>query len=840
MRMVNLDIDGQQVQVPAGTTILEAARSADIYVPTLCHHPDLPPAADGEASPKIFQGSRKIANTQPGKAGRGCGLCAVEVAGVDAPVDSCVAVVVESMVVTTGSDRLKALRQEKLVPILARHRHACLTCAQQEGCPRTQCSINVPENERCCPQFGHCELQNVVNYVGIADSTPRWVPTDLAVIKSHPLFTRDYKLCIGCTRCVRVCSDLRGVTALGFVYDENEQIQVGTLAETLEDSGCKFCTACVEVCPTGSLADKSVAEARREKDLVPCRTACPVQIDVPAYLRLIAMGKADEANAVIREKVPFPGVLGRVCIHPCEEACRRGEINQPISICALKRYAVDNEKGLWRIENKVAADSGKKAAVVGAGPAGLTAAFYLRKKGHAVSLYESGDRAGGMMRCGIPEFRLPRDLLDGEINDIMKLGIDFLPKQCLGRDFSLINLINDGFDAVFLSMGAPLGRSISLRGGIPGEVLWGIDFLRRVAEGEKIRLKRRVVVIGGGNLAVDAARTALRCGAADVKIACLETMEVMPADPRQIEGARAEGVQILFSRGPDKIIYAHGRVIGLDLKECTCIIDSQGNFCPQFSDKTDCLPVDQIIPAVGQTADLSFLDDDSPILSAGGVIVVNEETLETGMEHVYAGGDIAGATGTVVHAVAAGRRAAQAIDRALGGDGNIDEVLFARGSPDPRLGRDEGFAGHPRVEMPQLDAALRIHNFEAVDLGFSHTQAAREARRCLQCDQRLQIRNNPAPPQAWLPFDKAHLQKVPETEGVFQLLDADSNVMTIKGTANLRQELERALEENTSIAWFGFEEVKMYSMRENELIRKHLQEHGRMPGGGAEDLDDLY
>jgi len=583
-----------------------------------------------------------------------------------------------------------------------------------------------------------------------------------------------------------------------------------------------------------------VAEARREKDLVPCRTACPVQIDVPAYLRLIAMGKADEANAVIREKVPLPGVLGRVCIHPCEEACRRGEINQPISICALKRYAVDNEKGLWRIKNKVAADSGKKAAVVGAGPAGLTAAFYLRKKGHAVYLYESGDRAGGMMRYGIPEFRLPRDLLDGEINDIMKLGIDFLPNQCLGRDFSLENLINDGFDAVFLSMGVPLGRPISLRGGIPGEVLWGIDFLRRVAEGEKIQLKGRVVVIGGGNLAVDAARTALRCGAADVKIACLEPMEVMPADRRQIEGARAEGVQILFSRGPDKIIYAHGRVIGLDLKECTCILDSQGNFCPQFSDKTDCLPVDQIILAVGQTADLSFLDDDSPILSAGGVIVVNEDTLETGMEHVYAGGDIAGAPGTVVHAVAAGRRAAQAIDRALGGDGNIDEVLFARGSPDPRLGCDEGFAGHPRVEMPQLDAASRIQDFEAVDLGFSHAQAAREARRCLQCDQRLQIRNNPAPPQVWLPFDKAHLQEVPETEGVFQLLDADHNMMIIKGTVNLRQGLAHALEENTAIAWFGFEEVKMYSMRENELIRKHLQEHGRMPGGGADDLDDLY
>jgi NADPH-dependent glutamate synthase beta subunit-like oxidoreductase len=624
------------------------------------------------------------------------------------------------------------------------------------------------------------------------------------------------------------------------VYDENGQIQIGTLAETLEESGCKFCTACVEVCPTGSLADKSVAAVTRKQDLAPCRAACPAHIDVPGYVRLVAMGKSDEANAVIREKVPFPGVLGRVCIHPCEDACRRGEVNQPVSICALKRYAADYEKGLWRIESRVAADSGKKTAVVGAGPAGLTAAFYLRKKGHGVSLYESDDQAGGMMRYGIPEFRLPRKLLDNEINDIMKLGIDFLPNQCLGRDFSVDGLINDGFDAVFLSMGARLSRRISLPGGCPEDVLWGIDFLRRVAQGEKVRLKKRVIVIGGGNVAVDAARTALRCGAEDVKIACLECIEAMPAAPRHIEDARAEGVQLLFSRGPDKIIHEHGRVVGLDLRECTRILYQQGNFCPRFSDKKDCLPADQIILAVGQTADLSFLEDDCPILTAGGKICVDEDTLETGMKHVYAGGDIAGTPGTVVHAVAAGRRAAAAIDRSLGGNGNIDEVLFARSDPDPRVGREEGFAFQARVEMPELDTAARIQGFEPVALGFNPDQAAREARRCLQCDLRLQIRSNPAPPKAWLRFDNSHVQEVPETEGVFQLLDVDCNVMTIKGTANLRQGLKRALEENAAIVWFDFEEVKMYSMRESEMIQNYFQAHGRMPGGSADDLDDLY
>jgi predicted molibdopterin-dependent oxidoreductase YjgC len=232
------------------------------------------------------------------------------------------------MVVTTNNDRIKSKRQENLIPILTRHRHACLTCAQQEGCPRTQCSSNVPENERCCSQFGHCELQTVANYVGISDATPKWVPTDYPVISEQPLFERDYNLCIGCTRCVRACRDLREIEAIGFVYDANGFVQVGTMTPTLEESGCKFCTACVEVCPTGTLVDKSVRAGKKEADLVPCKEACPAHIDVPAYLRLIAQGKQDEANAVVREKVPFPGILGRVCIHPCEEACRRAEVNE--------------------------------------------------------------------------------------------------------------------------------------------------------------------------------------------------------------------------------------------------------------------------------------------------------------------------------------------------------------------------------------------------------------------------------------------------------------------------------------------------------------------------------
>ena len=840
MNTVSLRIDGQPVEIAAGTTILEAAESLDIYIPRLCHHPDLPPAQGSQNVRIIFQGDREIENAMPEEPGRGCGLCLVEIDGEEELVGACATEVAAGMVVITSNDRIKAARQAKLMPIMARHRHACLTCAQQEGCPRSQCSANVPENERCCPRFGYCELQNVAEYVGIHAATPKWVPTDLALLQDHPLFERDYNLCIGCTRCVRACRDLRGIEAIGFVYDENGRVQIGSLAETLEASGCKFCTACVEVCPTGALVDKGVEPATREEDLVPCKAACPVHIDVPGYLRMIAQGKADEANAIVREKVPFPGALGRICIHPCEQVCRRGEVNEPISICALKRYAADGDRGLWKNENKVAAHTGKKVAIIGAGPAGLTAAFYLRKHGHDISLFDTASEAGGMLRYGIPRYRLPADVLEREVKEILDLGIDFKPNQSLGKDFSLEQLQKDGFDAVFLGVGAQQSRRIPLEGCTTPGVMWGMEFLHQVAEGRDIKLQDSVMVIGGGNVAVDVALTALRCGALDVKMTCLESLDEMPVNAWEIEGAKAEGVQILPCRGPAKIIREEAKVTGLDVVECTTVFDGQGNFCPEFSAKKECILVDQIILAVGRAADLSFLDHNSPVQVNNGLVVVNEDTLETGLPGVYAGGDITKARGDVIHAIAAGRGAAASIDRILGGSGDIDEVLFARGKPDPVLGRDEGFASFPRENVPELDVETRIKGFQEIVTGYSHETAVKEAGRCLQCDLRLHLRCNSSPPAHRLPFDEEHINQVPETEGVFQLLDADHLILTIKGTADLRQDLLAALADNDSTSFFEFEEDKMFSQRESELIQKYLQEHGKMPGGGADDLDDLF
>jgi formate dehydrogenase (NADP+) beta subunit len=838
MSRIRLAINGKEVEVPSGTTVLEAARNLGIYIPTLCHHPDLPPAEGSEASTVIYQGQRKIKNTLPGEPAKGCGLCVVEVEGTPDMVNSCSTPVRPGMAVITESERIRAKRQENLISVLTRHPHACLTCAQQEGCSRSQCSIKVPVSERCCSRLGHCELQDVAVYVGISPATPKWVPTDLPVLDQDPLLLRDYNLCIGCTRCVRACRDLRGIKAIGFVWDECGRVQVGSLGPTLEESGCKFCTACVEVCPTGALADKKVRPGKEEEDLVPCRTACPAHIDVPAYLRLVSQGKREQADAVVREKVPFPGILGRACIRPCEEACRRGEINEPISICALKRYAADGSQKQGREPARVSHETGRKAAVVGSGPAGLSAAFYLRKKGHGVTVFESREKPGGMMRYGIPRYRLPEDILDQEIRNVLDLGVAFRPHQTLGKDFTLEQLMEDGYDVIFMGLGAPASKQLPLEGSNHPDVLWGVDFLGRVAEGEEVSLKERVIVVGGGDVAVDVALTAFRVGAAEVTLVCLEKREEMPAHPCWVGRALAEGVKLLLSWGPQRIVSQSGKIKGLELAHCVSLFDDQCLFNPSFGDTRQTVDGDQVILAVGQAPDLSFLGPGQGIQTKRGRIVVEEATLETGMKGVYAGGDLVSFPGSLIHAIAAGRKAASAMDRALGGSGNIEEALFKREVPGRHLGRHEGFASWPREKVPELALEKCRDGFEEVFLGFTDQQALKEAARCLQCDLRLHIGSNPSPPQNVIAFNEETIRKVPEEEGVFLLYDGDHNVLVIEGAANLRQELLHSLEGDEKPVWFEFELNKMYSKRESELIQKHLQEHGRMPGVGGDD--DLF
>ena len=513
---------------------------------------------------------------------------------------------------------------------------------------------------------------------------------------------------------------------------------------------CTTCGRCEEACPNsveilaGIRALRQLSPPERAPEWPPCTLACPANVDVPGYLRLIAQGKIDEAYALILEKVPFPGILGRVCTRPCEDACRRGEVNMTIAICSLKRYVVDNESGLWRKALWVENDTGHKVAIIGAGPAGLTAAFYLRIKGHQVTIFESRAELGGMMRYGIPAYRLPQVVLEKEINQILELGIELKTGQKLGEDFDLDQLKSQGYEALFLAVGAQLSRKMELEGANLEDVLWGVDFLSEVREGKEISVKDRVLVVGGGNVAIDVALTALRLGAKEVTVACLEIREEMPANPWEIEQAIDEGVKLMPSWGPFRILGSDGKVSGIELVRCTSVFDAEGNFRPTFDDSTkETVEVEQVILAIGQTTDLSFVDPEGLLKLDRGLIVVAPDTQETSMPGVFAGGDATKLPGTIIEAIAAGRRAASSIDKFLGGDGNMEETFGQRPVAEAYTGkRDKGFADLARVEVPKIPVSEIHQSFAEVELGLDAEQATTEAKRCLQCDLELIMGRN--------------------------------------------------------------------------------------------------
>jgi NADPH-dependent glutamate synthase beta subunit-like oxidoreductase len=508
---------------------------------------------------------------------------------------------------------------------------------------------------------------------------------------------------------------------------------------------CTTCGRCESVCPNGiAILDiirplRSMTPESVVPDWPPCTRACPAGIDIPSYLRFIAQGKPEEACAVILEKVPFPGILGRICMHPCEDSCRRLEVfDQPVSICTLKRYAAENGGGALEKAVEPGSPTGHKVAVVGAGPAGLTAAFYLRKKGHEVVVFEERSKAGGMMRYGIPAYRLPEEVIEKEINRILSVGIQLETGKRLGRDFHLDTLRSDGFEAVFIAVGLQMSRKMELEGADLDDVMWGMDFLRQVRDGAPVVLKERVLVVGGGNVAVDVALTALRLGAKQVLMACLESQEEMPASRWEIETALEEGVQLMTSWGPKRILSENGRVTGAELVQCASVFDAEGNFCPSFNETEEKVAVDQVIMAIGQAADLTFATDSDAVSMAGDRILVNGETQETDLPGVFAGGDVAGGAGAIIDAISSGRGAASAMDRYLGGDGNIEEILVPRPDTAAYTGkRERGFADLKRAESPQLPVADRHGGFSEVALCLDGEQAVEEAKRCFQCDLEL-------------------------------------------------------------------------------------------------------
>ncbi len=459
----------------------------------------------------------------------------------------------------------------------------------------------------------------------------------------------------------------------------------------------------------------------------PCSHICPAGIDVPRYVRFIAEGKPAEALAVIREKIPFPAVCGLVCFHPCEAKCRRGQLDEAIAIRMLKRVAAEHDTGLWKQNIKVAPATGKRVAIVGSGPAGLTAAYYLAKLGHSVTIFEALPEPGGMMRVAIPDYRLPKNILKAEIKEIEDIGVDIKTNT---RVDSIDSLLSDSYDAVFVAIGAYQGIRIGVEGEDSPRVIECVNFLRDVSLGRKVEVGNKVAVIGGGNAAIDSARTTLRLGAKEVTIVYRRTRAEMPASPEEVEEALAEGVQIYYLAAPSRIVSRNSSVELESIRMELGAMDASGRRRPEpIKGSEFTMRFDTIIAAIGQRPDIP--DQFNLALGRGNVVEVDPDTLATSREGVFAGGDAVSGPASVIEAIAAGRQAAISIDKYLGGSGDIDEVLAP---PEEEVAPLEEAEEKRRPQMTTLPVKKRLCDFSQVELGYSDEIAIEEAMRCLRCD----------------------------------------------------------------------------------------------------------
>lgn len=687
---MKITIDGKTIEAKEGSSILDAALCAGVYIPHLCSHPDL-------------------------EAKGGCRLCSVEIDGVEGAVPSCMTKVEEGMNITINGPEANKVRKMAMELILASHPADCTGC----------------------PKFGKCELQSLYQYLGV--SAERWrkksrsVPND----DSNPLISHLFTRCIRCGRCIRACQDLRGVKVLDYVKTK-DGIRAGIASGTsLKDAGCRFCGACIEVCPTGSIVDQLKMmnpDKSYMENVVPCKANCPAHIDIPQYIRAIKEGDFDKATAIIREKVPFPEVLGSVCTHVCESNCKRNELGEPISICKLKRAAATQDSGVWKEKVHKEPVTGKKVAVIGAGPSGLTAAYYLAKKGHAVTVFEKNEKAGGQCRYGIPSYRLPDDLLDREIANILEIGIELKTNA----ECQSLEELKKQYDAILVSIGTHQGTKLPIPGNdLPG-VYVNTEFLKDARSDNLIQLGEKVMILGGGNVAYDCARTAIRKGAKEVHIACLENQQQMTSSPDEIEEGAQEGV-ILHAAHSFLRITGEDKVTGVELKKVNRFyFDENRKAVLDLEEGSEhVIEVDNVIFAVGQKP--MGTDTMNLELTHGPYIAANNA--HTSMEGVFASGDVVTGTRSVIQAIVGGREAAEQMDIYLGGNGDISEQLVERTIPNPCIGQVEGFADLARVNPDMISLEERCAGFTPVEKPLTCDQAKCEAGRCLQCDLRLNISN---------------------------------------------------------------------------------------------------
>ena len=470
----------------------------------------------------------------------------------------------------------------------------------------------------------------------------------------------------------------------------------------------------------------------------PCKLACPIQTDVREYVQLIAERRYEEAFATIRKQNPLPRVCGRICTHPCETACKRGQVDEPIAIAALKRFASD---GLWRDEYKAALpgkSTGHKVAVVGSGPAGLAAAHDLALLGHGVTIFEALPVLGGMLRVGVPEYRLPKNVVDEEIQAILDLGVEVKTGVRIGEEIKLTDLFEQGYKAVFMGIGAHRDRKLHIAGEDKLEgVVSAVSFLRGVNQAEKPRVGVKVAVIGGGNTAIDSARSALRLGAEGVHIVYRRSREEMPAAKEEIEEAAHEGVQMSYLTSPLEILGRDGKVSALKcIKNELGEPDDSGRRSPKPVPGSEfTFDVDMVIAAIGQAPDLSLVAEEIEVTEKRKRIIVDGPyTLVTTQPGVFAGGDAVTGPATVVEAISAGKRAAISIDSYLRGESPAT-VESAGPTETERLSSViiEKTTKFERCVKTSLPADNRVKGFDEVEAVLSEDVAVKEALRCLHC-----------------------------------------------------------------------------------------------------------
>ncbi len=697
--MAVITIDGIKLEVPDNKNVLDAALENGIYIPHLCHHPNLSELGS-------------------------CRLCIVELEGEEEVTTSCTLRAKDGMVIKTKSDKIDNLRLLSMELLLGGHPEDCSTC----------------------PKYGNCELQTLMQYLGASASRVRMRTKGFKVEDRNPLIDHDMNRCVLCGRCVRACNELRGAKILQYNKNETE-IYVGTLHDKLlKDVDCRFCGACAEVCPTGTIRDKidqAAANTKREDVIVPCKAACPAGIDVPRYVRLAKEGKYSESAGVVRENAPLPMCLGYICTHVCENDCKRGQVNSPISIRNIKRYAAENDKEqVWKANLKQLPSTGKKVVVVGAGPAGLIAAYYLKKQGHDVVIKEALPKAGGMLQYGIPSYRMPREIVDEEVAILQESGFEIEYNTKVERPEELIK---EGFDAVLVAIGAHEGALLPIEGHTLNNVLLNIDFLRKASMGEDTGMGERVFVYGGGNVAFDCARTAKRLGAKEVYMSCLEAEEAIPGDKLELDEAREEGINVYPANSLERII-GDDKVTGVELKKVTSFTfdENRRAMIVKEEGSENIIDVDTVIFSTGQRPTICDGNTCIPLVR-GSYIVTKEGSLATDVEGVFGAGDVVYGTSSVIKAIASGRDAAKEIDMYLGGDGDISEVLVPRETADPCIGSIENFGYLERKEPEVLSADSRKDNFNLVDQGICDAEICDETTRCLQCDLRLQIER----PRLW-------------------------------------------------------------------------------------------